>query len=324
MASGFLPLVSVVIPVFNSEKTIEKCLDTVKCQTYPNLEVIVVDDGSSDETLTRVSKYNPIIIRNEQNLGAPHAMNVGAEKAQGEYVFFLDADAWAPNWLIEKAVSLISEDKSYSAVGGWYVPIGGDKLYSLYLRTIMFDRISQDTRIQVYSGKTDPQVFGCFLGFRRSVLSREEFSENFKAIYDREYMARLSRKGYKVLFCMDLFVFHPVPSTLNQAIQSLRVQSMWLGVVGKQYPIIIKYHLALLSALTGVLVLSFIVSPLILPFSIIIYALAQLYHFQKMRKRFSITAFKLLSLVGLTLVLTATVLFGFIVGLFMKPKSHWK
>ena len=131
MEKESLPLVSVIIPAYNSVKTIGKCLDSLKNQTYKNLEIIVVDDGSHDETLALVSKFNVTILSLEENRGAPHAMNVGAEKANGAHVFFIDADAWAPNWLIEKAVNLLMEDSSYAAVGGWYIPIGGHKLSSL-------------------------------------------------------------------------------------------------------------------------------------------------------------------------------------------------
>jgi glycosyltransferase involved in cell wall biosynthesis len=317
-----LPLVSVIIPVFNSEKTIGKCVESIKEQTYKNIEIIVVDDGSSDETLVQALKYDVSTIEIKQNQGAPHAMNVGIEHAKGKYVFFIDADAWAPKLLIEKAVNLLMEN-SYSAVGGWYIPIGGHKLYSLYIRTGMFDRIVRSPK-QVFEGKSDPQIYGCFLGFTRDVLEEEKFAEEFKAIYDREYLARLTRKGHKVLFTKDLFVYHPVPSNLSGIIRTLRVQSMWMGIVGKSNPLIINYHILLISAVISTLILSLLVSPLILPLVIIAYSIAQMVHFLKLRNRFSIKSKKLFLLVTLTYLLTATVLFGFIVGLFKKPTSHWK
>ena len=324
MEKDSLPLVSVIVPTFNSAKTIEKCLSSLKEQSYKNIEVIVVDDGSNDETLASISNYNVTVVSLKENRGAPHAMNVGAEKANGEYVFFLDADAWAPDWLIEKAVNLFLEDSSYSAVGGWYIPIGGNNLYSLYLRTNTFYRVHEPKKIELYEGNVDPQVYGCFLGFKRDVLSCEKFSENYKAIYDREYMARLAHKGYKVLFVNDLFVYHPTPLTLSKTIQSVHVQSMWMGAVGKHSPIIIKYHLSLLFGVITTLVLSLLISPLILFLVFIAYTLAQLMHFLRLRQRFSITAKKTLQLIGLTYVLTIVTLFSFIIGLFMKPSSHWK
>jgi glycosyltransferase involved in cell wall biosynthesis len=321
--NGNLPLVSVLVPVYNSEETIDRCLDSLKNQTYKNMEIIVIDDGSSDQTIAKASKYDVTTIEIEQNRGAPYAMNVGASQAKGEYVFYIDGDAWAPRGLIEKAVSYLMDNNGFSAVGGWYIPIGGNKLYALYLRTIMFDRINHYGE-QVFEGKSDPQIYGCFMGFTRSVLAEEKFTEDLKAIYDREYLARLTYKGYKVLFSKDLFVYHPVPSKLSGVVRSLRVQSMWMGIVGKKIPIIIKYHVLMVLAVTVTLILSVFFSPLIAPIALLAYSLVQARQFLKVRRRFSIKPKKMLELISLTFVLTATVLFGFTVGLFKKPSSHWK
>jgi glycosyltransferase involved in cell wall biosynthesis len=317
------PLVSVIVPAYNSAGSIGKCLDSIKNQTYKNMEIIVVDDGSSDDTVAEASKHGITTVEIKPNRGAPHAMNVGARHAKGEYVFFIDGDAWAPKTLIEKAVNYITDKSGFSAVGGWYIPIGGHKLYGLYLRTVMFNRISH-CETQVFEGKSDPQLYGCFLGFTRSVLAEEKFAEDLKAIYDREYLARIASKGYKVLFSKDLFVYHPVPSKLSGVVRSLRVQSMWMGIVGKKLPIIIKYHVLMVSAIILTLLLSIFVSPFIAPIALLAYSLVQAIQFLKVRRRFSIKPKKMLGLISLTFVLTAASLLGFIFGLFKKPSSHWK
>ena len=308
-----LPLVSVIVPVYNSEETIGRCLDSIENQTYKNIEIIVVDDGSGDGTLAEASKHPVKTVEIKPNMGAPHAMNVGAMQAKGEYVFFVDGDAWAPKNLIEKAVNYLADKNGHSAVGGWYIPIGGNELYALYLRTLMFDRISQG-ETQVFEGKSDPQIYGCFLGFTRRALAEEKFAENLKAIYDREYLARLTRKGHKVLFAKDLFVYHPVPPKLSGVIRSLRVQSMWMGIVGKKTPLLVKYHVMMVSAVILTLLLSIFVSPFIAPLAVLAYSLVQARQFLKVRRRFSIKPKKMLGLISLTFVLTATVLFGF---------THW-
>jgi glycosyltransferase involved in cell wall biosynthesis len=317
-----LPLVSVIVPAYNSSDTIDRCLASVEAQTYKNLEIIVIDDGSRDETVALASKHNVTLVEVKPNAGAPHAMNVGVEHAKGKYVFYLDADAWAPKWLIQRALDSFTEG-NYAALGGWYIPIGGDKLYGLYTRTQMFDRISRAPK-QVFEGKADPQLYGCFLGFTREVLAEEKFTEDFKAIYDREYLSRLTHKGYKVLFSKDLYVYHPVPAKISGAVRSLRVQSMWMGMVGKQNPKVVTYHIGMVAAIIGVVILSVLVWPLIIALALAAFTIAQAYQFNKVRRRFSIKTKTMISLVALTYVLTAAVLSGFIVGLFKKPKSHWK
>lgn len=98
-----LPLVSVIIPAYNAESFIERTLKSVLCQTYTNLEVIVVDDGSKDKTFEIVqsiaqkdSRVRPI---QQQNAGVAAARNLAIEKSKGEYIAPIDAD---DIWYVEK------------------------------------------------------------------------------------------------------------------------------------------------------------------------------------------------------------------------------
>lgn len=96
------PLVSVVIPVYNREKTILRALNSVLRQTYSNIEVIVVDDGSTDSTAQIVSNCadeRVRLIRLSNNQGANKARNTGISKAKGEYIAFQDSD---DEWLTDK------------------------------------------------------------------------------------------------------------------------------------------------------------------------------------------------------------------------------
>jgi len=318
------PLVSIVVPSFNSAKTIGACVESIQNQTYPNLEIIVVDDGSTDETLVNASKYGVHVIALKENRGAPHAMNVGAEKAEGKHIFFLDSDIVAPQRLIERAVNLLIRNTDCAAVGGWYVPTDGHKAYSLLLRIGMYNRLHATRQVQIFEGKVDPKIYGCFLGFRRNVFDKEKFSEKLKAIYDREFMARLTSKGYKVLFSRNLFVFHPTPPTLSGILKTVLVQSMWMSIAGRKSPVIIKYHLSLLLMTVLILFLSWLVSPMILALVFLTYLTTHLLLFLRVRRYFLITPKKLLILAALTCLITIATLAGFTLGFIAKPKSYWK
>ena len=93
-----MPIISVIIPVYNSEKYLRKCLDSVINQTLKDLEIICVNDGSTDQSLEILNEYinvdNRITVINQDNLGAGAARNKGLEVAKGEYIHFLDADDW--------------------------------------------------------------------------------------------------------------------------------------------------------------------------------------------------------------------------------------
>lgn len=85
--------VSVVVPAYDSEKYIREALDSVLSQTYENLEIIVVDDGSSDHTPEIVRTHHPMIRHiGQKNGGAAKARNLGIGEASGEMIAFLDSD----------------------------------------------------------------------------------------------------------------------------------------------------------------------------------------------------------------------------------------
>ena len=88
--------ITIIIPVYNSEKYIADCLNTMLNQTYKNIEIILVDDGSTDNSLTLISKYNDkrIKVIKQNNSGANIARGNGIKNATGEYCLFIDSDDW--------------------------------------------------------------------------------------------------------------------------------------------------------------------------------------------------------------------------------------
>jgi len=95
-------LVSVVIPAFNCEQYITECIDSVLIQTYHNLEIIIIDDGSTDDTVRIISEYNndQIKLFHQNNSGSAAARNYGVKQASGIWIAFIDADdIWLPDKL---------------------------------------------------------------------------------------------------------------------------------------------------------------------------------------------------------------------------------
>jgi len=103
-----LDLVSVVIPCYNSGKTIAQTLSSVKAQTWQNIEVVVVDDGSDDPlTVELLAGLRGITLLRQPNLGLPAARNAGFNAAKGIYVLPLDADDWLDSVAITRMVEAI-------------------------------------------------------------------------------------------------------------------------------------------------------------------------------------------------------------------------
>ncbi len=109
-------LVSVVVPAYNAAEYIDRCLDSIRRQTYSNLEIIVVDDGSADDTLDRIREHaredSRITVLTQENRYAGVARNEGFSHASGEYVAFLDADDFFDSAMIESMVKRASDTKA--------------------------------------------------------------------------------------------------------------------------------------------------------------------------------------------------------------------
>ncbi|MEI3161840.1 MAG: glycosyltransferase [Lachnospirales bacterium] len=94
-------LISIIVPVYNAEKYICQCMDSLVNQTLESIEIIAIDDGSTDNSLNILEKYknndSRVKIICQKNSGASVARNKGLEMAQGDYIFFLDADDYIDN-----------------------------------------------------------------------------------------------------------------------------------------------------------------------------------------------------------------------------------
>lgn len=102
-------MVSVIIPVYNSEKYLEKCIKSILKQSYKDFEIIIVNDGSTDRSYEICEKYakksNNIKLFSHNNRGVSYSRNVGIEKSSGDYLLFVDSD----DWLEENAIKILME-----------------------------------------------------------------------------------------------------------------------------------------------------------------------------------------------------------------------
>jgi len=110
-------LVSVVIPTYNSEKTLAKCLESIKNQTYGNVEVIIVDRFSKDKTVEIAKSYGAKVL--QINAERAEAKNFGLKSAVGKYVLFVDSDMELTRDVIKECVHLIESDEK---IGGVIIP----------------------------------------------------------------------------------------------------------------------------------------------------------------------------------------------------------
>ena len=101
------PKFSIIVPVYNTEKYLKRCLDSIKSQTFKDYEVIIVNDGSTDNSSDIISKY-PYKVINQENLGLSMARNNGVKASIGDYLIFLDSDDYIEKDLLKEINNSLS------------------------------------------------------------------------------------------------------------------------------------------------------------------------------------------------------------------------
>lgn len=118
------PKITVIIPVYNAERYIKRCLKSVTSQSYKNFEVILINDGSTDSSESIIKKYinadNRFRYFSQNNSGPSFARNLGIKKAKGDYLSFIDADDWVSPDYLEKLITPMLNNGTDLVCAGYY------------------------------------------------------------------------------------------------------------------------------------------------------------------------------------------------------------
>ena len=118
------PLISVIVPVYNGQDYLEDCITSIEHQTYDNLEIIIINDGSTDSCPSILAEFSAqypnLTVIHKENGGVTTARNTGLDAAQGEYIWFVDADDFLkPNILGALQRKILAENCDRLIVGGY-------------------------------------------------------------------------------------------------------------------------------------------------------------------------------------------------------------
>ncbi len=213
-------LVSIVIPVYNVEPYLRECVDSVICQTYKNLEIILVDDGSEDGSGAICDEYamkdQRIHVIHQSNGGSSAARNCGLDASHGEFIYFMDSDDYIAAETIECLVEAINED-AYEFVffEGVVVREGEEENEKHYEYDNMYSKKQSYTSHSAYqllyqqliNGEFCPCVWIMF--FKRSFLTEHRIYF-CPGIIDEDvlYSFLVYHKGNKAKFVPHVFYFH--------------------------------------------------------------------------------------------------------------------
>ncbi len=137
-------MISVIVPVYNVDKYLERCILSIVQQTYRNLEIILIDDGSTDDSGKICDSWaerdERIVVKHIQNSGVSVARNTALDMANGEYIAFVDADDWIDLDMYELMVKAIQESKADICAGGYVLSTDKNKAIQLKHKTKNYDR----------------------------------------------------------------------------------------------------------------------------------------------------------------------------------------
>lgn len=200
-----MPEISVIVPVYNTEKTVKKCIDSLQSQTFRDIEIIIVDDGSPDSAgkiCDEISKTDSRVrVIHKENGGLSSARNAGMSEAKGDYISFIDSDDYVAPDMYEKMLGRIKADKSDVAICSHFtVDDGGVCRKPLVIQQDVLEKNEIEENLIMpligYSFYRTPKLIEGF-------ICRHLFSANlikgFKFRSERKYYAE------DVVFDLDIY-----------------------------------------------------------------------------------------------------------------------
>lgn len=194
-------LVSVIIPLYNREEYIGEALESILNQTYKNLEILVVDDYSTDNGVLVVKRYKDKrikIIENSKNMGIAYTRNIGFDNARGEYIALLDSDDIALLDRIEKQVKFLENNPDIYLLGGNRENFNSKKTLDRSNHGTSTDELKVNLLFDM--DFTNPTVM-----FRSSIINEFKQDSYFKVAQDYDFISRVS-KVYKVANLSDVLI----------------------------------------------------------------------------------------------------------------------
>ena len=212
------PLISVIIPVYNGEKFLPGCLDAIASSSYKKYELIVVDDGSTDDSARISRERGALVLKMSRQSGPAGARNFGAQKARGEVLLFVDADVVVKPDTLERVASNSIKHPEIAAVFGSYDDEPAEKNFISQYKNLFHRFVHQQSRIEAATfwagcGAIRRDVFLAMDGFNAERYPRP-------AIEDIELGYRMRTNGHRILLDKQLQAKHLKRWTLRSMLHA--------------------------------------------------------------------------------------------------------
>ncbi|MFH1601766.1 MAG: glycosyltransferase family 2 protein [Candidatus Shapirobacteria bacterium] len=220
------PNLSVIIPCFNSQKYLNKCLDSILKSTYKNYELIIVDDCSTDNTPEILKKYQSFsqikIFRLKKNKGPANARNFGASKTRGQYLFFLDADTETEKSCFDQVVKKFQKDQN---IGALQAKLMKSKSRRIETAGHFLSFLGFPYEVRVGENENKNQQEKLIFGARSAGMAVRKKIFQIIGGFDKDYFIygeetdlswRVWLAGYKIIYFPKAKVYHFQKSSLNK------------------------------------------------------------------------------------------------------------
>ena len=269
-----LPIVSIIVPVYNGGTGLKQCLNGIRQSSYQNYELIVVDNGSTDDSISVAQKYGDLILHCPGPSGPGATRNMGARRARGEILFFVDADVVIRSDTLAKLVASFQMHIDVAAVFGSYDDQPPASNFLSQYKNLFHHFVHQE-------GNPDASTFwgGCG-GIRRDIFQEVNgFDQDrypFPSIEDIELGYRLHRKGYRILLDRNIQVTHLKEWRLKSLLRAeiLYRAVPWSKLIFERKEILDDLNLKVSQRICGVLAcLIFLLLPISWLYPIIFFSL---------------------------------------------------
>ncbi len=239
-----MPLISIIIPAYNIENYIAKCLDSLLNQTYKNIEIIVIDDGSSDNTGKIVDnyayKYEYIKVIHKKNAGVSAARNTGIEVANGDYIGFVDADDTVDEEMFEVLIeNAIKYDADISHCG--YKMVFPSRIDYYYNTGILVEQDNElGLRDLIIGQRVEPGLVNKL--YKKELFKTVRMNEEIKINEDllaNYYLFKQSQKSVFYDKCMYSYILRKGSAAtskvnINKILDPVKVRKEMLEDLGKE------------------------------------------------------------------------------------------
>jgi glycosyltransferase involved in cell wall biosynthesis len=197
------PFISVIVPVYNGGRYLERCLDALVASSYENFEVIVADDASTDDSAEIAGRKGVTVLRHEKQVGQSAGRNAAAARARGEILFFVDADVVVRPDTIGRVADDFAAHPEFDALFGSYDDAPAEKNFLSQYKNLQHHFVHQQGRREASTFWT-----GCGAVRREVFQSLGGLNRNWRCVEDIEFGYRMRRAGHRILLDKELQVKH--------------------------------------------------------------------------------------------------------------------